>query len=66
METFAPRENMGDDNEYHKNIRVLTEQPGSTKDDREFTTPEIRNIIENMKNRAAGKMALIARFTTML
>jgi len=56
METFAPQDNRGDDNEYHKNIRALTEQPVNTTDDWEFTTPEIRNIIENMKtNRAPGE-----------
>jgi len=55
METFAPRDNIGDNNEYHKNIRALTEQPVNTTDDREFTTPEIRSIIENMKNRAPGE-----------
>ena len=47
METFAPRDNIGDDIEYHKNIRAHTEQPVNTTDNREFTTPEIRNIIEN-------------------
>ena len=35
-----------------KNIRALTEQPVNTTDDRKFSTPEIRSIIGNMKNRA--------------
>ena len=52
METFAPRDNIEDDNEYHKNIRTLIEQSVNKTDDREFTTPEMRSIIENMKNRA--------------
>jgi len=55
METFAPRDNRGDDNEYHKQIRALSEQPANTAEDQEFTTPEIRNIIENMKNKAPGE-----------
>ena len=54
-ETFAPRDNRGDDNEYHKQIRDLFEQPANTADEQEFTTPEIRNIIENIKNKAPGE-----------
>jgi hypothetical protein len=54
MATFAPRDNRGN-NDYHKQIRALTEQPANTVDDREFTIPEIRNIIENMKNKAPGE-----------
>jgi len=37
METFAPRDNRGDDNEYHKQIRALSEQPANTAEDQEFT-----------------------------
>jgi hypothetical protein len=55
MESFAPRDNRGDDNEYHKQIRALTEQPANTVDDWEFATPEIRNIVEYMKNKAPGE-----------
>jgi len=38
-----------------KKIRALAKQPVNTTDNREFTTPKIRNIIENMKNRATGE-----------
>jgi hypothetical protein len=53
METVAPWDNRGH-NDYHKQIRALTEQPANMEDDREFTT-EIRNIIGNMKNKAPGE-----------
>jgi len=55
MDIFAPQDNRRDDNDYHKQIRALTEQPANTVDDREFTKQEIRNIIENMKDKAPGE-----------
>jgi hypothetical protein len=55
METFAPRDRNGDNNDYHKQIRFLSGQSANTEDDREFTTPEIKNIVENMKNKAPGE-----------
>jgi len=54
MDTFAPQDNRRDDNDYHKQIRALTEQPANTVDDREFTKQEIRSI-ENMKNKVPGE-----------
>jgi len=57
MDIFAPQDNRRDDNDYHKQIRALTEQPANTVDDREFTKQEIRNIIENMKTKPQGRMA---------
>jgi len=55
METFAPRERKGDDNDYHKQIRFFSGQSANTEDDRYFTTPEIKNIVENMKNKAPAE-----------
>ena len=51
MMDTAPQDNRRDDNDYHKQIRALTEQPANTVDDREFTN---RNN-ENVKNKAPGE-----------
>ena len=55
METFAPGHRKGDDNDYHKQIRFHSGQSANTEDDRDFTTPEIKNSVENMKNKAPGE-----------
>jgi len=53
MDTFAPKDNRRDDNDYHKQVRALTKQPANTADDREFTIEEISNIIVSMNNNKA-------------
>jgi 3,4-dihydroxy-2-butanone 4-phosphate synthase len=55
MDTFAPEDNVNDDNDYHKQVRALALTPGLTADDREFTIEEIRNTVESMNhNKAPG------------
>ena len=57
LDTFAPKDNKLDDNDYHKSVRTLTEQPVTTEDDREFTVEEVGNVIARMNNnnKAPGK-----------
>jgi hypothetical protein len=54
MDTFAPKDNDLDDNDHHKAVRNLAEQPVNTEDDREFTTEEVGNAIAGMDNKAPG------------
>jgi len=54
METLAPKDNYLDDNDYHKSVRTLVEQPANTEDDREFTKEEVANTIDSMNNKAPG------------
>jgi len=53
MDTFTPKDNRRDDNDYHKQVRALTKQPANTADDWEFTLEEISNIIASMNNNKA-------------
>jgi hypothetical protein len=50
MDTFTPKDNRRDDNDYHEQVRALTKQPAITADDREFTINEISNNIQSMNN----------------
>ena len=55
MDTFAPEDNVSDDNDYHKQVRALVLTPALTADDREFTI-EVRNTAERMNhNKAPGE-----------
>ena len=53
MDTFAPKDNYLDDNDYHKSVRALVEQPANTEDDREFSKEEVANTIASMNNNKA-------------
>ena len=53
MDTFAPKDNNLDDNDYHKAVRTLAEQPVNTEDDREFTKEEVGNTFASMNNNKA-------------
>ena len=53
MDTFAPKDNNLDDNDYHKAVRTIAEQPVNTEDDREFTKEEVGNTIASMNNNKA-------------
>jgi hypothetical protein len=53
METFAPKDNDLDNNDYHKAVQTLVEQPVNTEDDREFTKEELGNTIASMNNNKA-------------
>jgi len=52
MDTFAPKNNYLD-NDYHKSVWSLVEQPANTEDDREFTKEEVANTIASMNNNKA-------------
>jgi len=52
-DTFAPKDNDLDDNDYHKAVRTLVEQPVNTEDDREFTKEEVGDTIASMNNNKA-------------
>jgi len=45
MDTFAPKNNRRDDNDYHKEVIAQAQQPANTADDREFTIEEIWNAV---------------------
>jgi hypothetical protein len=53
MDSFAPKDNHLDDNDYHKSVRCLVGQPADTEDDREFTKDEVANTIATMNNNKA-------------
>jgi len=53
MDTFAPKDNNLEDNDYHKAVRTLAEQADNTEDDREFTKEEVENTIASMNNNKA-------------
>ena len=53
MDTFAPKNNKLDDNDHHKAVRTLAEQPVNTEDDREFTKEGVVNTIASMNNNKA-------------
>jgi hypothetical protein len=53
MDTFAPKDNNLEDNEYHKAVQTLAEQPVDTEDDREFTEEEVENTIASTNNNKA-------------
>jgi hypothetical protein len=53
MDSFAPKDNRRNDNDYHKQVRAQAQQPANTADDREFTIEEIRNAVESMDSKKA-------------
>ena len=60
---FTPEDNEVDDNESHKQIRVLTQETIDTADDKEFTVQEVKNAVASMGNkRHQGKTAYQAKF----
>jgi hypothetical protein len=52
-DTFAPKDNYLDDNDYHKSVRTLVAQPANSEDDREFTKEEVASTIASMNNNKA-------------
>jgi hypothetical protein len=53
LEHFTPEDNELEDNKYHKQVRAMTTRPINTPDDSEFTSEEIRRVIEGMDNKKA-------------
>ena len=53
MDSFAPKDDSLTDNDHHKSVRTLTEQPVNTKDDRDFTVEEVRQSLNSMNNNKA-------------
>ena len=53
MDTFAPKDDYLQDNGYHKTVRILTEQPVNTEDDRDLNIEEVGNTIASMNNNKA-------------
>jgi hypothetical protein len=52
---FTPEDNQNDDNEYHKQLRVQTQESIGTPDDKDFTEQEIKNAVVSMgHNKAPG------------
>jgi len=42
-----------DGTDYHKRIRIQIKEPNQTADDRDFTPAEVKNAIEDLKNKKA-------------
>jgi hypothetical protein len=53
LEYFTSEDNAHDVDDYHKQIRVQSQETVNSPDDREFTIEEIRNTVERMDNKKA-------------
>ena len=53
LEYFAPEDNPKDDTEFHRQARILSQDPIDTDDDKEFTVDEIRNAVASMGDKKA-------------
>jgi hypothetical protein len=53
LRNFTPEDNQNDDTEYHKQLRVLTQESIDTANDKEFTVQEIKNAVASMGNKKA-------------
>jgi len=51
LEYLIPKDKETEETENHKRIRTLIEEPMETKDDRDFTTEEIRQITEGIDHK---------------
>ena len=51
LEYFAPEDNQKDDTEFHRQARILSQDPIDTDDDKEFTVDEIRNAVDSMEDK---------------
>ena len=51
LDHLITRDDQADDSDYHKRIRTKIREPSQTADDREFTPAEIKNAIEELKNK---------------
>ena len=61
LEYFTPEDNALEDNNYHKQVRDITNRPINTPDDCEFTREEIRGVIEGTNNKnAPGEYGITA------
>jgi len=53
LDHLITKDDRTDDTDYHKRIRREIREPNQTEDDREFTPAEIKNAIEELKNKKA-------------
>ena len=53
LEYFIPGDNALEDNNYHKQVRDITNRPINRPDDCEFTREEIGRVTESMNNKKA-------------
>jgi len=53
LEYFVPDDNQKDDSNFHKQARILSQDPIDTGDDKEFTVEEIRNAVASMGDKKA-------------
>jgi hypothetical protein len=64
MEYLIPKDEQTDDTDYHKRIRAQSKEPISTPDDRDCTTAEVKNAINDLKQKKHhGKTALQKIYT---
>jgi hypothetical protein len=53
LDYFAPEDKDNDDTDFHKLARSQSQEPMNTADDKDFTTEEIRNVVESMRSNKA-------------
>jgi hypothetical protein len=56
MLDYLITEDREEENQHHKNIRKMTEEPINTRDDGEFTQGEIKQTIESFNSKKAPGM----------
>ena len=78
LQNFTPDDNPNDDNEYHAQLRAMTQEATDTADDKEFTVQEIKNATAKMRNKKApgedgitseifkGLVEILPRYTTAI
>jgi len=61
IDYLIPKDEQIDDTDYHKRIRVQTEEPILTADDRDCTPSEVKNAIDDLKlKKAPGEDGITA------
>jgi hypothetical protein len=53
LEHFTPEDNQNNDSDYHKQARILSQEPIDTANDKDFTVDEIKNVAVSMGNKKA-------------
>ena len=51
LEYFVPDDNKKDDSDFHKQARILSQDPIDTSDDKELTVEELRNAVASMRDK---------------
>jgi hypothetical protein len=55
LEHFAPEDNHNDDSDFHKQARILSQEPVDTEDDKDFTVEEIKSAVASIGDKKNHK-----------